>query len=292
MTRFTTVIACIIFSLHLYIHIGTKIRRKMKRYEPKQRYSVSKSQLDILLYLLKYRFLTSDLFADILDKDRSTIYERLSVLDKQAYITKQYNKTFRIRQRPATYCLASKGIRYLKNKQAIGRTQLHYKNKYFTEEQIDAQLLYVKIGLMLRKHYPDKLDSYTKYQLNPSDYIKPMPHLLLLVSDDKNMPGYLVEVFQARTLSWRIRRRINQHVDAADESDYPYPHLLLIAGNSSTERRIIKMTAELYADFEIFTTTLDRIMSEDINIWLKPEEVDLDEYETTQRVILPIEIEK
>lgn len=264
----------------------------MKRYEPKQRYSVSKSQLDILLYLLKYRFLNSDLLAELLGKNRSTIYERLFVLEEQGYIAKQYDKTFRIRQRPATYCLAPKGIRYLKNKENIERTQLHYKNKYFTDDQIDAQLLYVKIGLMLRKHYPDKLDNYTKYQLNPSDYIKPMPHLLLLVSDDNNMPGYQVEVFPARTLSWRIRRRINQHIDAAYESDYLYPHLLLVAGNSSTERRIIKMTAELYADFDIYTTTIDRLLGGDKEIWLKPEDVGLDEYAIIQRVLLPIGIEK
>jgi predicted transcriptional regulator len=247
----------------------------MKRYEPKQRYSVSKSQLDVLLYLLKYRFLTSDLLAELLNKDRSTIYERLFVLEKQGYITKQYNKTFRIRQRPATYCLAPKGIRYLKHKE-INRTQLHYKNKYFTEEQIDAQLLYVKIGIILRKHYLDKFRIYTKYQLNPDGYIKPTPHLKF-EGVNSAIPSYFVELFPAFTLSWRIRKRINMHSDSANESDYIYPHPLLIAGNVSTEKRIIKMAADLYAEFNIFTTTLDRLNSNKKSIWLKPEEVDWEE---------------
>jgi hypothetical protein len=64
------------------------------------------------------------------------------------------------------------------------------------------------------------------------------------------------------------------HCDAANDSEYTYPHLLLIAGNISTEKRIIKMTADLYAGFDIFTTSLDRLMSGEKKIWLKPEEVD------------------
>lgn len=246
----------------------------MRSQEPKTRYHISKSQIELMLYLLKYRFINSDLLAEILKKDRSTIYERLSVLVSQGYIAKQYDKTFRLRGRSATYCLAPAGIRYLKHHGYV-RTQLHYKNKYFADEQIDTQLLYMKIGIVLRRQYPDKFNCYTKYQLNPNVYIKPTPHLKL---EDVTgiIPGYFVEVFPAFTLSWRIRKRINQHIEAADESEYRYPSLLLIAGNSSTERRIIKMASDIYADFDIFTTTLYRLLGNEKNIWLKPEEVDWD----------------
>jgi hypothetical protein len=239
----------------------------MRSSEPKTRYHISKSQIELMLYLLKYRFINSDLLAELLVKDRSTIYERLSVLVSQGYIAKQYDKSFRLRERPATYCLAPAGIRYLKH-HGHERTQLHYKNKYFTEEQIDAQLLYTKIWLILRKHYPDKFYSYTKYQLDPSDYVKPTPHLKLEGTTDK-IPDYLVEVFPAGTMSWRIRKRINMHSETDNESDYIYPNLLLIAGNVSTEKRIIKMATDLYAEFDIFTTTLNRLISGEKKIWLK-----------------------
>jgi predicted transcriptional regulator len=244
----------------------------MRSQEPKTRYHISKSQIELMLYFLKCRFINSDLLAELLKKDRSTIYERLSVLVSQGYIAKQYDKTFRLKGRSATYCLAPAGIRYLKH-HGYERTQLHYKNKNFTDEQIDTQLLYVKIWLILRKQYPDKFYGYTKYQLDSKDYIKPAPHLKLEGKTDK-IPDYLVEVFPAFTMSWRIRKRINMHCDAANDSEYTYPHLLLIAGNISTEKRIIKMTADLYAGFDIFTTSLDRLMSGEKKIWLKPEEVD------------------
>jgi predicted transcriptional regulator len=179
----------------------------MHRVEPTRRYSISKGQLDILLYLLKYRFLTSDILAELIKKDRSTIYERLSVLVDQGYIAKQYDSTFRLRRRPATYCLAPAGIRYLKH-QGIERTQLHYKNKNFTEEQIDEQLLYTKLSRAVRRSYPDTFSTYTKYQLEYGAYALPMPHIVLKANSDKT-PDYLIEVFPAFTASWKLRRRIN-----------------------------------------------------------------------------------
>ncbi len=260
----------------------------MRSQEPKTRYHISKSQIELMLYLLKYRFINSDLLAEVLKKDRSTIYERLSVLVKQGYIAKQYDSTFRLRGRSATYCLAPAGIRYLKHHD-YERTQLHYKNKNFTDEQIDIQLLYIKIWLILRQHYPDKFYGYTKYQLNPSDYIKPTPHLKLEGKTNK-IPDYLVEVFPAFTMSWRIRKRINMHCEMANDSEFTYPHLLLIAGNISTEKRIIKMTADLYAGFDIFTTSLDRLISGENDIWLRPEDVYLDEYEESVRGGLSTEL--
>lgn len=259
----------------------------MRKVESGTSYGISKNKQQILLYLHKYRFLTSDLLAELLSKDRSTIYERLFVLEKQGYIAKQYNKTFRLRGRSATYCLAPAGIRYLKH-HGYERTQLHYKNKYFTDEQIDTQLLYIKIWLIFRKNYPDKFYGYTKYQLNPSGYIKPIPHLLIQGTSDK-IPDYLVEFFPAGTMSWRIRKRINQHSDAVDDSEYKYPNLLLISGNINTEKRIIRMTADMYAGFDIFTATIDRLMSSQRKVWLKPEEVAWDD--VLEFVELPVKLE-
>ena len=68
----------------------------MRRVHVKTRYTISKSQESILRALYKYRFLTSDLLAALLKKDRSTIYERLAVLVDQGYVAKKYNGTYRI----------------------------------------------------------------------------------------------------------------------------------------------------------------------------------------------------
>jgi predicted transcriptional regulator len=248
----------------------------MRRVETKKRYKLSNQQTLLLLSVFKYRFITSELLAELLHKDRSTIYERLAVLVEQGYIVKKYESTYRIDRRPATYYLAPAGIRYLKSL-GIERTQIHYKNKTMLEAQIDEYYRYPKYSMAIHQNYPDTFRTHTKYQLDPENYLKPMPWLLF-VADNDETPDYFMEYIQAGELSWIIRKRINKHIEYADEeADYNYPYILFVAGNDNTEKRIVKMSDELYWDSAVFTTTEERLLSGRKDIWLRSEDVDWDE---------------
>ncbi len=250
----------------------------MKRYVPKTRYKVSSNQELLLLYMLKYRFVSSDVLADCIGKDRSTIYERLSVLVDQGYVVKLYDKTYRFRQRPVIYYLAPLGIRYLKH-QGYERTQLHYKNKDFTDERIDEQMLLTRLVRTIAKQYEGKLNSYTKYFQRSHDFCLTPPPYAKLVGKTNSIPDYFLEYFPAYHQSWKIRKRINQHADYADEhDDVLHPHLLLVCGNNSTEKRVVRFTANMITNFELFTTTTGRLLKgRDKKMWLKPYEVDWDD---------------
>lgn len=261
----------------------------MRRYEPKTRYKISKSQIELLLVVLKYRFVSSDVLAGCLGKDRSTIYERLSVLVDQEYIVKLHDKTYRLRERPAIYYLAPKGIRHLKN---IGqeRTQLHYKNKTFTDEQIDEQFLLGELARTIQRAHEDRLGLITKYEHGEDIfYVSPPPYARLIGAND-TIPDYFMEYIPRFYESWKLRRRINQHTQAAEESEYTYPYLLFVTGNTNTERRIITMTYSLLADFEIYTTTKERLMSGDTRIWLRAYETD--DYQEPEYIGLPLRYEE
>lgn len=259
----------------------------MRRVEPSTRYKISDSQYRILYWLFKYRFLTSDLIAGLAKKDRSTIYERLAVLVDQGYVVKKYNNTYRIDRRPASYYLAAAGIRYMKQK-GYKRTQIHYKNKDFTEAQIDQYYRYPIFSMAIRANYPGIFRTQSKYELDPEDEIKPIPWLYFSQPEHKDAPYFYLEYFPARELGWIIRKRINQHTYQADEVDYRYPYLLLVAGNDNTEKRIVKMTAELLWDSEIFTTTEERLLSGKNKIWQRP--IDYDEDEEPVYYELPMEL--
>ncbi len=135
----------------------------MRKYEPKYRWKISEEQLQILSQVFKFRFVTSDILAAIFKKDRSTIYERLTVLEQQGFLLKQYDSSYRLRRRPASYCLAPAGIRELKDKPYIEQVSLrqNYKNKSFTEKQIDDCLLMGRVHVILKHHYPGRFGSYT-----------------------------------------------------------------------------------------------------------------------------------
>lgn len=166
----------------------------MRRYVVKTRYKISKEQLLLLLWIMKYRFVSSDVLAECLGKDRSTIYERLSVLVDQGYVVKLYDKTFRFRQRPVIYYLAPAGIRYLK-KAGYERTQLHYKNKNFSDEQIDEQFLLGELARAIHAHYASKFELLTKYQSGVDDFCLTPPPYAKLVGNKKPIPDYFMEYF-------------------------------------------------------------------------------------------------
>lgn len=250
----------------------------MRRYEPKTRYKISDSQVELLLSVMKYRFVSSDVLAEGIGKDRSTIYERLRVLVEQDYLVKLYDKTYRLRQRPVVYCLAPAGIRYLK-KAGYERTQLHYKNKTFTDEQIDEQSLLSQLARAVREPYAKNVFAlYTKYQFGADAFYLTPPPYAKLVGEKDTIPDYFIEYFPPLYESWKIQKRINQHIAHADGHDeHTYPHLLLICGNQNTEKRVVRTTTDLYSDFDVFTATKERVLSGEKNIWLRPYEVDWDD---------------
>jgi hypothetical protein len=263
----------------------------MKIHNPTYRWHLTENQTNILTLLQALRFTTTDILAELLHKDRSTIYERLSVLEQQNFVIKQYNASFRIRQRPATYCLGNAGIRALEKLQLFKQNGLkqRYKDKSFSEEQIDSYLRTSSILLNLRRHHKGEFLYYTQYQIDRNEFIRPTP-LLHVVPKIKTAPEFLVDFIPALTPSWLIRKRIRQHENFADEDNVElYPHVLFIAGNHSTERRIVNFTQELYNDFKIFTTTFDLLTdSPSPNIWQNPEEsLDLYDDEKPQRLQLP-----
>jgi hypothetical protein len=53
--------------------------------------------------------------------------------------------------------------------------------------------------------------------------------------------------------------------------------VLLVAGNPSTEKRLVNFTTELYGDFEVFVTTTEKLLSGEKKVWLIPVETDFDD---------------
>lgn len=266
----------------------------MRNYQPKYRWKLNDKQIKLLNVVAIFRFVTTDLLAELYSKDRSTFYERLTILEEQGYLLKQYDSTYRIDRRPASYCLAPAGIRALKDSPYVtpGTLLQNYKNKNYTRTQIDDCLQLVRIYAYFKKHYSKNFTMITKYQLDREGYPRPTPLIRVGGKTDK-ISDYLVDFIPAGTPTWQIKKRLTQHEEMADESEYTYPHVIFIAGNVSTEKRIIDFTVELYDDFKVFTTTLERVLeAKSPKIFMDPEGYsDLDGDEKPELCILPIRFE-
>ena len=252
----------------------------MLNVDPKYRRPLSSKQVYLLKLVFKFRFVSVDLLAEILGRDRSSVYENLYVLVKQEYIAKRYDKTYRLRQRPASYYLNTTGIRYLKENTNLSQKALRnmYKNKSMTEEYIDKCLLVTRIALTLNKQTNHAFNISTKYELTDEEFfLRPLPDLYLNRKETRATTGnksasqneedqefdYTLDIFEPNLPTWVLRRRLRAYQDHCDEAeldDGEYPNVLLVASNDSTERRLQRLIENSVLDFESYATTLERLL--------------------------------
>jgi hypothetical protein len=113
------------------------------------------------------------------------------------------------------------------------------------------------------------------------DFVRPLPDMCLrrieansdiqTAADDDISQSYVLETLQPGIFTWILKKRIKAHQtlaeDFEDEFGYSYPTLLFICGNLSTEQRIQKIVEHDFLDYQIWTTTMERLSSPEIEIW-------------------------
>lgn len=243
----------------------------MKVGSPKYRKRLNSSQIRVLKICFKFRFVSVDLLARYVDKDRSTIYEKLSVLVKQGYLTQRYDSSYKLRGKPASYHLASKGIRYLRENSELSDTALRnmYKSKHVTQEHVDHCLMVMQVCLALKDQTKETFNIWSRYELAIFDFfIRPLPDLYLNSKQTKSGKHreYLLDIFDDHLPFWVIKKRLRAYVEHAEEVDLEdfddqYPDILLIAPNERIEKRLLRQIENITEDFELYTTTSERLLS-------------------------------
>lgn len=108
-------------------------------------------------------------------------------------------------------------------------------------------------------------------------FIRPLPDIYLRrETDDDGMQHFQAEIIEAGTMTWIIKKRINAHIEWYEENNEVdwtfedhYPTLLFICGNTNTEKRVHRLVDDIVSDFEVFTTTDERLGSGDKDVWLQ-----------------------
>lgn len=246
--------------------------------------SLARSQVRLLALLYKFRFITTDIAAAVLHKDRSTLYERFALLVSRGYVLKRYDSSYRLAQKAVRYSLSTKGIAYLRKHTTAeeGSLRRHYGNKTADEALVDSHIQNAERYLLLAQSLPDH-DMFTNYELTTEGVIRPFPHLY---AQPRQPSGnyYYLDYVQPFTPTWLLRKRLVQHQDAEDDVDHIYPHVLLVAGNDSTERRLLSLTESSLQDFRWYITTSEQLHEHPAGpIWIDGDESTTDD---VQRVSL------
>ena len=211
---------------------------------PKTYRALNQQQLDILLALYKFRFLTRDLISSYQKSSVAYSHYRLTNLLEQKYIGRHYEGKDRLHGKQAVYYLANSGIRFLKqNKELdLNNTALNlmYKDKEAREPFRELCLNTARIFLKLSELYGKQQTFYSKTELMEYDFFPTqLPDGYLLLADK---PYFMVQMSSTTTYSG-LRGRIGQLVKHFDSGDWDasgldYPTIVLISDSPYLERQL------------------------------------------------------
>lgn len=237
--------------------------------EPKYRRPISKQQTRLLKLLYKFRFASTDLLAEIVERDRSTIYESLYVLAKQGYVYKRYDSSYRLKQLPASYTLDRRGIKLLlaADDGYANARRLHYfyRNKSASAEQVAHCLSVMAVFNRLRQVYGKQTFAYLSSSelANSPDFLRPLPDLCLerQRKHSAKPPLYIVEVADAHKPFWQHTKRLKAHQKHFEEHwNYDeYPVVLVVAADYRSERYLLKVIENQWFDFDVWVTNRARL---------------------------------
>ncbi len=246
----------------------------------KTRKKLNSKQIEILEALYKFRFITSELVVQYQElSSRKYTYRRLANLVEQEYIGRNYNSSYRLQNKYASYYLKPKAIRFLKQqpKSELNLKVLNnaYKDKnasqHFIDHSIEVFELYIKFMELYKyetstspavnktsKTSQSLLEFYAKTELYEYDFFpRPLPdgYLRFVAKARYKTSTFMLEYIEAATPYFLVRRRIKQyinHIDSGDWTDGDYPLVLIVCETPVLERRItryiIKSLEDIYVD--------------------------------------------
>lgn len=249
---------------------------------------ITKSQKQIILFLLKFRFTTTSQLQKYFNhKDPKRIKEWLKDLRKKKYIeaivdSKDITK-------PYIYCLAAKSRSVLKENKDINKKFINriYKEKNISKLFIEHSLFLVDAYLFFlsNKDKKSKLAFCTQQDLEGFDYLPKDLDAYIAVETNRETKRYFLELFdeyrdKTGIIRYSVRKYLNYFQDGdwqANTNNSPLPSLFFVMAN---ERRRAFVShygkaklAKTFEDISLYLTTQDliRFGNGNVNIWKKVE---------------------
>lgn len=259
----------------------------------KQSKQATQKQLQVLRLLYRFRFSTTDLLARALDlKDSRYIHMRLDALVKQGYVGKNYDSTYKLAGRPATYYLLPKAFAALKQQAKTDGKELSlktlrnaYKDKGASERFIAKKLAVFTIYDRLRASYGESMGFWTKEQLNFEKYShfpQPLPDVFITFTPEGPRPRdryFFLNYLDDETPFFVHVRRLQKYIDYVEAREWDEATgsklrgVLIVCESTSLLKRVRKRLARMVYEDDVprfCYTPLDALIkstAEDDEVW-------------------------
>lgn len=275
--------------------------------EPKYRKKLNQEQLAVLNLLYTFRFASNEHIARYQKKPNSKhVQKRLKILEDQEYIAKRYDKSYKLKGKPAAYYLLPKGARALiglgdRDENEPINIKRIYKDKDVSEGFIQHSLNILGAYLALSALHGNKLDFFTKSDLKYEQfefYPQPLPDAHVRISAKDGDKNFLLDIFEDTQPFFVLIRRIKKYLEYAGSGDWPeesLPTILMIVENKSVHKRLRKRIAkelrDSYEEVSFATTRLEYLLDPEYKskVWF-PIDEDGDDPEEPREAVAPTKL--
>jgi predicted transcriptional regulator len=207
-------------------------------------------QRHILITLHAYRFATASLLAEQSGRPSGkSIHKRLTILEDQGLIAKQYTSAYKLQGRPAEYYLLPHGARVLhaldpaRGGLTPADIKYLYKNKSRSAQFIKHSLNVFSALSVLQTQYAPSLKVSTKTLLKRYDFLpSPLPDAYLR-SQALKQDSFFLDVFDSDLPFFVMIRRVKKYISYADSGEWGneqgyLPGILMVCPNISVQKRL------------------------------------------------------
>jgi hypothetical protein len=249
---------------------------------------VTPKQLEILIYLYRFRFLNRSHVQQLLHhKDPKTINVWLKDLTDKKIIGRHYSTKLKENTKPAIYYLVAKSRQVITGESGVDEILLKkriYREKTRSQRFINHCLTLADFYLkLLYASGKEKLHFFTKTDLSTHYYLPyNRPDAYIAKEKAGKIKRYFLEIIDEGTPRFILRKRIEQFIEYYDsvrwqeETGHPFPSVLLLCPNE--EMKIFlqkhisqKLEEEIQAEIDFYLTTTGS------NMWVNA----LEDTETT-----------
>ncbi len=239
---------------------------------------LNQNQIDVLLLLYKFRFVTSNLLTQKLKlQHRNSINSRLQILEDQEYIGRRYDKSYKLMNKPASYFMMPKGFAVLRGMDGISNNTLKnmYKDVQATDGFVERSLAIFNLYNHLEAIFGERFDMFSKSELTG---MEDLPEILpdgLVRFKTSNSPrakehNFFIYYAGERQPLFAISSIITKQLEYGDSEDWQEffgkpPAVIIICDSLALERRLHRQVGRVEDEAakgqKFYTTTATEIVT-------------------------------
>lgn len=252
---------------------------------PRYRRPLNDSQLYIMRFLYAFRFGTIDSFTQSYGQKirKQNMEKKLRNLQEQEYIGRRYDTSYKLLGRPASYYLAAKGIKILKEqsdefKPEVLRKLARDRNR--SDSFISHWLGVFDIHNRCRRQYGADLLFFAQSDIIGQDtFPRPLPDAYVALANDRNKHCFL-EYFESSTQFFVTKKRIRYYAEFAEDNDLSQKELLptfvFVCNTDELKQKVLKEATKRFENswMEIPYVVLTKDEVETVNLFAVAEQTD------------------